>query len=119
MPRFPVDENPVLGTLSELRQFKWAVYYLPTIKIENESGTMGPRAGRPAAPGRAPAGAGSKSAVMVSTRFVFVSRARVLAPDLVCSVCSTAKVVGLLSLMNVIEPLFSALIASIVAGLNK
>src|SRR6266566_3760538 len=37
---------------------------------------------------------------------------------MVCSVCSTAKLVGLFSLMKVIDPLPSALMASIVAGLN-
>ena len=40
--------------------------YLPIIRIENEPGTMGPRAGRPAGPGGAFAGAGPYSAVMVS-----------------------------------------------------
>jgi hypothetical protein len=44
-----------------------AVFYLPTIRIENEPGTMGPRAGRPAGPGGALAGGGTNSAVLVST----------------------------------------------------
>src|SRR5271155_2162321 len=79
---------------------------------------MGPRAGRPAGPGGALGGGGPYSAVMVSKWFVFVSRARVLAPLKVSSVCSTARLVGLFSLMNVIEPPPSALTASIVAGLN-
>ena len=37
---------------------------------------------------------------------------------MVGSVCSTAKLVGLFSLMNVIVPPLSALMASMVAGLN-
>src|SRR5580700_11176086 len=99
-------------------QFQWAVFYLPTIRIENEPGSIGPRAGRPAGPGGALGAGGSNSAVMVNTWFVFESSVSVLAPAIVGSVCSTTKLVGLFSFMNVIDPLFSALIASIVAGLK-
>ena len=40
-------------------------YSLPTIRIENESGIMGPRAGRPAGPGDASGAGGPNSAAMV------------------------------------------------------
>jgi hypothetical protein len=40
--------------------------YLPTIRMENEPGNMGPRATRPAGGGGAFAGGGPNSAVMVS-----------------------------------------------------
>src|SRR5215469_7812596 len=39
--------------------------YLPTIKIENEPWTIGPRAGRPAGPGGALGGGGPNSAAIV------------------------------------------------------
>jgi hypothetical protein len=42
-------------------------YWRPIIKMENEPGTIGPRAGRPAGPGGAFAGAGAYSAAMVRT----------------------------------------------------
>src|SRR5208282_4687663 len=106
---FPVRPRP---------QFREAVFYFPTIRMVNEPAIMGPRAGRHAGLGCASAGGGPNSAVMVSTWFVFVSRARVLAHGMVVSVCSTAKLVGLFSLMNVMVPPPSALIASIVAELN-
>jgi len=47
-------------------QFQWAVFYLPTIRIENEPGTIGPRAGRPAGPGGASGEGGPNSAAMVN-----------------------------------------------------
>ena len=47
-----------------------------------------------------------------------MSSARVFAPFMVASVCSSSKLVGLFSFMNVMVPAFSALIASIVFGLN-
>ena len=40
---------------------------MPTIRIENEPGIIGPRAGRPAGPVGALAAGGPNSAVMVST----------------------------------------------------
>src|SRR5665213_70701 len=73
---------------------------------------------RPGIGGGALAGIGPYSAPMVSTWFVFVSSTMVLAPSIVCSRCSTTKLVGLFSLMNTIEPSPAVLMASIVAGLN-
>src|SRR5215472_9876119 len=93
-------------------------YCFPIIRIENDPGIIGPRGGRPAGPGGASGAGGPYSAAIVKRWFVFVSSARVFAPFIVSSVCSTSKLVGLFSLMNVIVPAFSALIASIVFGLN-
>src|ERR1019366_7903298 len=102
--------------------------YLPTTRIENESGNIGPRAGpRPPRPcgGAPPAGGvagggggGPYSAAIVSMWFVFVSNVSVLAPAIVWRSCSTAKLVGLFSLTIVLVPLPCELKASIVAGLN-
>ena len=51
------------------------------------SGSVGPGVGR----------GGADSGVLVGKVLVFVSRANVLAPAMVCSVCSTTKLVGLFS----------------------
>src|SRR5581483_9692140 len=93
-------------------------YFLPTISTVNEPGIIGPRAGRPPGPGCASAGGGPNSAAMVNRWPVLESSAKVLAPTMVGSVCSTSKLVGLVSLIKVIVPANSALIASLVAGLN-
>jgi hypothetical protein len=92
--------------------------YLPIIRILNDPGTIGPRRGRPGGPGGALGDGGSNCAVMVKMRLVRVSSARVLATFIVDSVCSTANRVGLRSLMKVMVPPVSALIASSVAGLK-
>src|SRR6185369_5075260 len=104
------------------------VFYLPTTRIENESGSIGPRAGpRPPRPcgGAPPAGGaagggggGPYSAAIVRIWFVFVSSVSVLAPTIVWRSCSTAKLVGLFSLTIVMVPLPCELKASIVAGLK-
>src|SRR5665213_3605487 len=64
------------------------------------------------------AACGSCSVQIKTIRLFLVSSAEVLQPALVCTVCSTAKLVGLLSLMMVSVPLRCELHASIVAGLN-
>src|SRR5208282_539440 len=65
------------------------------------------------------AGAPGRRSVQIKTITLFlVSSEEVLQPVLVCTVCSTTKFVGLLSLMMVSVPLRCELHASIVAGLN-
>ena len=64
----------------------------------------------------AAAGAGSVVITMIWLRLV--SSVQVLARDLVCTVCSTSKLVGLVSLMMVSVPSPCELMASMVFGLN-
>src|ERR1700736_6879197 len=89
------------------------VYYLPTTRIENESGNIGPRGPRPAGPaggappagGVAGAGGGPYSAAIVRMWFFLVSSVSVFAPGMVWRSCSTSKLVGLFSLTMVMVPL--------------
>src|ERR1017187_7379126 len=81
-------------------------------------------------PRRSPAGAfvadagvadpacGARSVQIKTIWLCLVSSEQVLQPCLVCTVCDTAKLVGLLSLMMVSVPSRCELNASIVAGLN-
>src|SRR5690349_24182337 len=77
--------------------------YLPTSRIENDPGTIGPRPPRPPGAGAAApaggAGGAPYSAAMMKMCPVFESRVSVLPPVIVCSVCSRTKFVGLFSLM--------------------
>src|SRR6185369_5118694 len=65
------------------------------------------------------AGVGDGSVVIKTIWFFFVSSVQVLARALVCTVCSTSKLVGLISLMMVNVPSAPELNASCVAGLNR
>src|SRR5580700_2854223 len=66
----------------------------------------------------AAAAPGMRSVQTVTMTLFLVSSDDVLQPVLVCTVCSTAKLVGLLSLMMVSVPSRCELQASIVAGLK-
>jgi high-affinity iron transporter len=60
--------------------------YLATIRIENEPGTMGPRATRPFERGGAPVGGGSNTAAISNMWFVLLSSVIVLALGIVVQV---------------------------------
>ena len=117
------------------------ITYLPTARIVNESGIIGPRPGprprppppgpRPDPPGAPPgggggggagaavgAGGGAYSAVIVRIRLFFVSIVMVFAPGMVCTTCSATKLVGLFSLTIETVPSPAELNASIMAGLK-
>src|SRR5580700_2465391 len=91
--------------------------------IEKEPGTAGPRPPRPRPAGggaglTGAGGGGPYSAVISRIRLVLLSSVKVLAPTGVATVCSTAKLVGLFSLMTVRVPSPCELKASIVLGLK-
>jgi hypothetical protein len=81
--------------------------YLVTTRIENESGTIFPP--YPATPALGGPLGGRKSAAISRIRFVLLSHTICLALSFVCTVCFTAKLVGLVSLIMVSVPSICAL----------
>ncbi len=76
-------------------------FYLPTTRMENESGTIGPRPARP--PEEAPA---ARHTLRQSVKMwpVLPSSVNVFALGIVFTVCSTVKLAGLSSLTTVSVP---------------
>jgi len=66
MPDCSGSASSISVALVVTKGSNWAIFYLPTIRIKKEPGTIGPRPGRPAGPGGALAGGGPNSTVMVS-----------------------------------------------------
>src|SRR5205823_437204 len=118
--------------VAQTRLGRLARNYRPTTRISRSDGpplSRPPRLpppGRPASGGGVGAAAvsafggevGEGSVVIRTIWFFFVSSVQVLARDLVCTVCSTSKLVGLVSLIMVSVPSPCELKASMVAGLN-